>query len=258
LTDVKTRRIAIANQKGGVGKTTTAINLGASLAAAGRPTLIVDVDPQGNAGSGLGVYSGEGEKTLKDVLNGLCSMTEALRPTAVEGLYLVPSSPEMVSLERDLLGSQDAPLRLRRAVESLEGFAYMLFDCPPSLGLLTLNAMLAADGVLIPVQAEYYALEGLTQLLRAVEYVRGRLGHPLEIDGVLLTMYDSRTRLADDVEKQVRKHFGRRVYQTVIPRNVRLSEAPSHGMPVLEYALTSRGAQSYLAVAREMLAAAAV
>ncbi len=255
------RRIAIANQKGGVGKTTTAINLGASVAATGQRVLIVDVDPQGNAASGLGIYEGDsftrpasdGKPSVLDALLNRAGLEEAIRPTDTESLFLAPSVPEMISLERDLLHSKDAPYRLSKAVNRLTGFDLILFDCPPSLGLLTLNALLAARSILIPVQAEYYALEGLTRLLKVVEYVRKRLGHPLEIEGFLLTMYDQRTRLAADVEDQVRKHFKGKVYQTIIPRNVRLSEAPSHGMPTIEYALASTGAQSYIALAREML-----
>jgi chromosome partitioning protein len=249
-----TRRIAIANQKGGVGKTTTAINLGASLAAVRRRVLIVDVDPQGNAASGLGVYERDSKPTVLDALLNRASLEEAVRPTETECLFVIPSVPEMISLERDLLQSKDAPFRLSRAANRLSGYDFILFDCPPSLGILTLNALLAAHSILIPVQAEYYALEGLTQLLRAVEYVQKRLGHPLEIEGFLLTMYDKRTRLAADVESEVRRHFKGRVYRTIIPRNVRLSEAPSRGIPAIEYAPTETGAQSYIALAREMLA----
>jgi chromosome partitioning protein len=247
------RRIAIANQKGGVGKTTTAINLGASLAAAGRRVLIVDVDPQGNAASGLGVFETDSRPTVLDTLLNRAELEETIRATDSDGLFISPSVPEMIGLERDLLHAKDAPYRLSKAVNRLSDFDFVLFDCPPSLGILTLNALLAAQSILIPVQAEYYALEGLTQLLRAVEYVQKRLGHPLEIEGFLLTMGDSRTRLAADVENEVRRHFKDKVYRTIIPRNVRLSEAPSRGLPVIEYALASKGAQSYIALARELM-----
>ncbi|HDR06314.1 MAG TPA: ParA family protein [Candidatus Coatesbacteria bacterium] len=253
-----TRRIAIANQKGGVGKTTTAINLGASLAAADRRVLIVDTDPQGNAASGLGVFEKDPGPSVMDALLGRAVLEDTIRPTEFDKLFIAPSVPEMIGLERDLLHAKDAPYRLSKAVNRLTGYDFILFDCPPSLGILTLGAMLAAQSILIPVQAEYYALEGLTQLLHAVEYVRERLGHPLEIEGFLLTMYDQRTRLAADVEAEVRRHFGGRVYRTVIPRNVRLSEAPSRGMPAIEYALASKGAQSYIALASELLAQPAV
>ncbi len=247
-----TRRISIANQKGGVGKTTTAVNIGASLATLGKNVLLIDVDPQGNVASGLGVEVGE-RPTIHDVLLDKTPLSSAIAETTSEGLYVVPSSPAMVAAERELITGADAPFRLRQAVEKQEGFDFILFDTPPSLGILTINAMLASESVIIPVQAEYYALEGLTQLLSAVEYVRDRLRHPIRIEGFVLTMFDSRTRLAGDVEAQVRQHFGDLVYETIIPRNVRLSEAPSHGLPVIDYALASRGAQSYLALTNEIL-----
>ncbi len=257
--DQALRVLAIANQKGGVGKTTTAINLATALAAIGERVLILDIDPQGNASTGLGVPRQKRSTTIYDVLMGERPMAEAVMPTALPGLFLVPSDADLSGIELELGHAAGRSFRLREALtplreaDSADRFTYVLIDCPPSLNLLTVNAMAAADAVLVPLQCEFFALEGLTQLMRTVELVRGSLNPRLEIQGVVLTMYDRRNALSDQVARDVRGHFGDKVYQTVIPRNVRVSEAPSFGKPVLIYDLKCAGSQAYLKLARELV-----
>jgi len=251
------RVLAIANQKGGVGKTTTAINLGTALAAVGQRTLILDADPQGNASTGLGVARAQRKTTLYDVLLGEAALADAVVATAVPGLDIVPADADLSGVEIELGAHPRRSYRLRDAVSGLAGqtepYAYVLIDCPPSLNLLTVNAMTAADAVLVPLQCEFFALEGLTQLMRTIELVRGSLNPNLEIQGVVLTMYDRRNSLSDQVASDVRAHFGDKVYDAVIPRNVRVSEAPSFGKPALIYDLKCAGSQAYLKLAREVV-----
>jgi len=249
------RVIAIANQKGGVGKTTTAINLGASLAVAEQRTLIIDIDPQGNASSGFGVEVGPGDDTIYDVLVNGRSIQEAVT-SKLEFPYLdlVPSTRDLVGAEIELVRVGERETILRRALEPIrDAYDYILVDCPPSLGLLTLNTLAAADSVLIPIQCEFYALEGLSQLLGTVRIVQKSLNPRLQIEGVLLTMYDRRLNLSKQVAAEAREYFGDRVYRTAIPRNVRLAEAPSFGKPIVQYDVLCAGAQSYLALAQEIL-----
>ena len=248
--------IAIANQKGGVGKTTTAINLGASLAVAEKRTLVVDIDPQGNATSGLGVESNESLPTIYDVLIGDRSVDESiLREVHFPCLDVIPSTRDLVGAEIELVNAPQRETILRRALQDIhEQYDYILVDCPPSLGLLTLNTLTAADSVFIPIQCEFYALEGLSQLLSAVRLVLKNLNPRLDIEGVLLTMYDERLNLSRQVAAEAREYFGTKVYQTSIPRNVRLAEAPSFGRPIVLYDVLSKGSQSYLELAQELIA----
>jgi chromosome partitioning protein len=249
------RVIAIANQKGGVGKTTTAINLGAGLAVAERRTLVVDMDPQGNATSGLGLDRGALQGSVYDVLVGAAPL-ERVRVPRVHFPYLdvVPSNRDLVGAEVELVDRSDRELVLRRAIDEVrDGYDYVLLDCPPSLGLLTLNVLAAADTVLIPIQCEFYALEGLSQLLNTVRLVQQNLNQRLQIEGVLLTMYDQRLNLSRQVADEATEYFGSRVFRSMIPRNVRLAEAPSFGKPIVLYDVLSVGAQSYMALAKEII-----
>ena len=247
-----TRILTIANQKGGVGKTTTAVNLAASLAAAERRTLLVDVDPQGNAGSALGVRRDDSARSIYEVLLDGLPLAEAVRKTELKFLDLVPASRHLVGAELELAEIEGREQRLRRAVGAIASeYEYVIIDCPPSLGLLTLNGLVAAQGVVIPLQCEYYALEGLADVLKTIELVRAAANPELKVDGIVLTMY-SANNLANQVAEEIRKTFSDQVFDTVIPRNVRLSEAPSHGKPILLYDVTSKGCQSYLDLAREV------
>lgn len=249
----RSRVIAIVNQKGGVGKTTTAVNLAASFAVSEHPTLLIDLDPQGNASSAYGVR--DPETQVYDALIGACVMKDATCATALEHLHLVPSGPDLVGAEIELVTIEEREFRLDRAIRAMgDAYELVLIDCPPSLGLLTLNALTAADAVLIPLQCEYYALEGLASLVETVDLVRSQLNPRLEIQGIVLTMADQRNNLARQVEAEVRSHFGDKVYRTRIPRNVRLSEAPSHGQPILLYDIHSKGAVAYVKLADELLA----
>ncbi|WP_071393117.1 ParA family protein [Bacillus tuaregi] len=246
--------IAIANQKGGVGKTTTSVNLGACLAYIGKRVLLVDIDPQGNATSGVGIEKADVDQCVYDVLVDDVDAGQVIRPTAVENLYSLPATIQLAGAEIELVPTISREVRLKRALEKvMDEFDYILIDCPPSLGLLTLNALTAADSVLIPVQCEYYALEGLSQLLNTVRLVQKHLNHDLKVEGVLLTMLDARTNLGIQVIEEVKKYFQDKVYKTIIPRNVRLSEAPSHGEPIIIYDSKSRGAEVYLDLAKEVV-----
>ncbi|CAN5360606.1 ParA family protein [soil metagenome] len=259
----KTRVLAVSNQKGGVGKTTTAINLGTALAAIGEKVLIVDMDPQGNASTGLGVPRETRRITIYDVIVDGRSVHDAAVPTAVPGLHIIPADADMSGVEIELSQADRRSYRLRDALEAQARgghtgsdpapYDYVLIDCPPSLNLLTLNAMAAADGVLVPLQCEFFALEGLTQLMKTIEMVRQSLNPSLEIQGLVLTMYDRRNALSGQVSADVRQHFGEKVYEAVIPRNVRVSEAPSFGKPVLIYDLKCTGSQAYLRLAKEVV-----
>jgi chromosome partitioning protein len=247
------RVIAVANQKGGVGKTTTAINVAAALALDGYRVLLVDLDPQGSASTGIGVRPQPGDVTVYDLLVGHASPVDVRRQTAVDGLDLIPATRDLVGADVELVNLPRREHRLHEALAPVRSqHDFILIDCPPSLSLLTVNGLRAADGVLIPLQCEYYALEGLTALLDTISRVRDTLNPGLAIDGLLLTMYDGRNTLARQVEQEVRAHFGQQVFRSVIPRNVRVSESPSHGMPVLLYDPASRGATAYRVVAREL------
>jgi chromosome partitioning protein len=248
--------LVVANQKGGVGKTTTAINLGTALAAVGERVLLVDSDPQGNASTGLGVGRALRKSTLYDVLMGEKPILGSVVKTDLPGLDLVPADPDLSGVELELGQQARRSFKLRDALEPVRAsreYTYVLIDCPPSLNLLTVNAMAAADAVLVPLQCEFFALEGLTQLMRTIDLVRGSLNPRLEIQGVVLTMYDRRNSLSEQVARDVRGHFGKTVYETVIPRNVRVSEAPSFGKPALVYDLKCAGSQAYLKLAREVV-----
>ena len=250
------RVLSVSNQKGGVGKTTTTINLGTALAAVGERVLVLDLDPQGNASTGLGVGRAQRKVTLYDVLMGEQPIASAVVNTALPGLDLVAADPDLSGVELELGQQARRSFKLRDALEPIRAagdYTYVLIDCPPSLNLLTVNAMAASDAVLVPLQCEFFALEGLTQLLRTVDLVRGSLNPNLEIQGVVLTMYDRRNSLSEQVARDVRGHFGETVYNTVIPRNVRVSEAPSYGKPVLVYDLKCTGSQAYLKLAREVV-----
>ncbi|MBS3873625.1 MAG: ParA family protein [Firmicutes bacterium] len=247
--------IAIVNQKGGVGKTTTAVNLGAGLAELGQRVLVVDIDPQGNATSGLGINRRRIKKCIYNVLIEGLSLDAVIIPTAIAGLEIVPATIQLAGAEVELVLAMQREIKLREALSPLlGGYDFILIDCPPSLGLLTLNSLTAATGVLIPVQCEYYALEGLTQLMNTVALVQRHLNPSLVVTGAVLTMFDSRTNLASQVADEVKVFFKERVFEAIIPRNVRLSEAPSHGQPIMTYDPRSRGAEVYMDLAREVLA----
>ncbi len=248
------RVICIANQKGGVGKTTTSVNLAASLALEKQRVLLIDLDPQGSASSGLGVRDLAGKPTTYDVIMGERSIAESIIQTQIEHLSLLPAHRDMVGAEVELVTVIGREFRLTQALKPVrDQFDVIVIDCPPSLGLLTVNGLSAADAVLIPLQCEYYALEGLSALLDTIELIRARLNPALAIDGILLTMFDTRNSLSHQVSDEVRRHFPDRVFRTVIPRNVRLSESPSHGIPAALYDPASKGAQAYIDLARELI-----
>ena len=248
------RIIAIANQKGGVGKTTTAVNLSACMATLGKRVLLIDIDPQGNTTSGLGINKADVRYCVYDVIINDVPIEEAILSSGLEKLAVLPATIQLAGAEIELVPTISREVRLRRAVQALRNqYDYIVIDCPPSLGLLTVNALTAADSVLIPIQCEYYALEGLSQLLNTIRLVQKHLNTSLEVEGVLLTMLDARTNLGLQVIEDVKKFFRDKVYQTIIPRNVRLSEAPSHGEPIIQYDPKSKGAETYMDLAKEVV-----
>jgi chromosome partitioning protein len=248
------KTIAIANQKGGVGKTTSSVNLGASLATLGKKVLLIDIDPQGNTTSGIGINKADVEYCIYDVLINDISPSDSVLSTEVEGLSIIPATIQLAGAEIELVPTISREIRLKKAIQIIkEQYDYILIDCPPSLGILTINSLTAADSVLIPIQCEFYALEGLSQLLNTIRLVQKHLNTSLLIEGVLLTMLDARTNLGLQVIEEVKKYFQDKVYQTVIPRNVRLSEAPSHGKSIISYDPKSRGAEVYLDLAKEVI-----
>ncbi|HEX9789280.1 MAG TPA: ParA family protein [Kiloniellales bacterium] len=249
----RARILAIANQKGGVGKTTTAVNLATALAACGKQVLLVDLDPQGNASTGLGLHPEQRRRNVYQVLIGDMPLADGVVDTAVPGLSILPADVDLSGAELELIDIPQREYLLRQALAGDDSYDYILIDCPPALGLLTLNALVAAAAVLVPLQAEFYALEGLSHLVRTIKRVKRAFNAPLEIQGIVLTMFDRRNNLCDMVAKDVREHMGDFVYDTVIPRNVRVSEAPSHGKPVLLYDVACAGSQAYIHLAREIL-----
>ena len=246
--------IAVANQKGGVGKTTTAVNLAACLAKEGRKVLLIDSDPQGNATSGLGFDKRDVKKCIYDALINEVPMANTLKHTAYENLDVIPATIQLAGAEIELVSLMNREGRLKNALERIKhDYDYVIIDCPPSLGLLTINALTAASSVMIPVQCEFYALEGITMLMNTIQLVQRNLNPALKLEGVVMTMFDSRTNLAQDVVEEVKKYFKTKMYKTIVPRNVRLSEAPSHGMPVIDYDSKSKGAQVYMELAQEVI-----
>ena len=249
------KAIAIANQKGGVGKTTTAVNLGACLAQKGKKVIIIDHDPQGNSTSGVGLKKNEIKRCIYDVLINETSLEQVLLQTQVDNLKIAPATIRLAGAEAELVGMVARDQRLKRAIEPLKSeYDYILIDCPPSLGNLTINALAAADSIIVPIQCEYYALEGLSQLMKTVQLVQKYSNPALQIEGVVLTMYDSRTNLSSQVTEEVKRYFQEKVYKSIIPRNIRLSEAPSYGLPITLYDEKSRGAEAYIELAREVIA----
>jgi chromosome partitioning protein len=245
---------ATVNQKGGVGKTTTALNLATYLATFGKSVLLVDMDAQGNATVGIGIDREKLEHCIYDVLIDGIPITEVIINTSIAGLFIAPSTPKLAGAEVELVPENFRELRLKKSLEGIkDNYDFVIIDCPPSLSLLTVNALAASDEVIIPIQCEYYALEGLSQLTKTIDLVRGGLNPALKIKGIILTMYDSRTLLSEQVSEEVRKHFGKKVFKTIIPRNVRLAESPSFGQPILFYDPSSSGAVAYEALAREVL-----
>lgn len=248
------RIIAVANQKGGVGKTTTTINLSASLAAKGQKVLVIDMDPQGNTTSGFGIDKNALENTVYELILGECSIQECLLKNVIDNVSMIPSNVNLAAAEIELIGVEKKEYILKNEVDWIKDqFDFIVIDCPPSLSMLTVNAMTTADAVLVPIQCEYYALEGLSQLIHTVNLVRERLNPNLDIEGILFTMYDARTNLSMQVVENVKSHLNQRIYKTMIPRNIRLAEAPSYGMPINLYDSKSSGAESYMALAEEVM-----
>ena len=248
-----TQVISVINQKGGVGKTTTTINLGTAMAACGANVLIIDMDPQGNLSTGMGVEKVKREKGVYNILIDNLSINDAVIKTEIPNLNLIPSNEDLLGIDIELSNESDRVMRLKKALEDLNSYDYILLDCPPSLSLLTLNALVASTGALVPLQAEFYALEGLSQLLKTIEDIKNSVNHDLMLEGVIITMFDGRNNLSNQVEQDVRSYLGTEVFTTKIPRNIRLSEAPSHGLPALIYDHKCSGSAAYINLAREVL-----